>query len=442
MLVEVKVLDALLASALAPYSRNYGASPFRSTSRSALPARSIQMLIYYTAGEVMAKNSAAEAYIARANARVWKPPGDLHALERMSSSDAVNQTKVVSKNHERRQERWINLLVLQSEDPLGSTSLLADIVKGSATIFPTLDSSKQFLELVKDLIKIIGPQRRLLSMISALCAGGRLSTRTHQEACVRALWMNPKDRYAFGLSFHEIHGTRPADVSRVLGSVKDIPRQRSDLLRSNEAKARSDEKSQFDDADAGEYAPVVASWRPPGTREKPEEWHPNTNALWWAPEDMDLPVSGTRNPSLDNSSPDHLPWPDRPSAADVSIAIKRKKKAIASRSSWENLGLLPLVPVEWLLWPLEPENLCLKVTGRELSPELLKSHDAPLNAQNRPPKGSPRVPPNQDYQNAAESRVASEMERFNRHKLLVRISRAKFQCNTRFQSFRSLTQLA
>jgi hypothetical protein len=224
-----------------------------------------------------------------------------------------------------------------------------------------------------------------------------------------------------------------------LGSVKEIPRQRSGLLRLNEAKARSDEKSQFDDANLGENAPVVASWRPPGTREKPEEWHPNTNALWWAPEEMNLPVFGTRNPSLDNSSPDHLPWPDRPSAADVSIAIKRKKKAIASRSSWENLGPLPLVPIEWLLWPLEPENLCLKVTGREFSPELLKSHDVPLNAQSRSPKGSPRDPPNQDYQNAAESRVASEMERFDRHKQLVRISRARFQYYTRFQSFRSLT---
>jgi len=256
-------------------------------------------------------------------------------------------------------------------------------------------------------------------MISALCAGGRLSTRTHQEACVRALWMKPKDRYAFGLSFHEIHETETADVSRVLGLVKGIPRQRSDTMRSNAGMTRSDEKSQFGGVDPGEYAPVVASWRAPGTREKPEEWYPNTNALWWAPEDMNIPVVGSRNPSLDNSSPDHLPWPDNPTAADVSIAIKRKKKAVANRSSWENLGSMPLVPIEMLLWPLEPENLCLKVTGQELSPEILNSHDVPLNAQKHSKEGSQRICPDQDDEIVAESQIGSDIARFNRHKQLV-----------------------
>lgn len=357
--MEVKVLDALIESTLAPYSRKYGASPFRNISECDVSAYSIQMLLYYTSSEMVAKNSAAQAYVARSTARVWKSSGIKHAIDCMchrSEDPQIQAPTSKLEKHERVQERWINLLIYQSADPLGSTLLLTELVKGSTAIFPTPASSNDFLQLIKALIRNIGPERRLLSMISALCAAGGISTRAHQEACVRALWMQPKDRYAFGLTFHELPEAKPKEVTSNPVTLKKAPRNK------RSSATESYEKTQLvgGDTTTTSHSEIAVCWHSPGSRESPTEWRADNDALWFAPEDLGLLVVGSRNPSLENTSPDcKYNWPSDPTTADISDAINiRETIKIDHDETLVDLGQMPLVPIQHLLWPLEPQRLC------------------------------------------------------------------------------------
>ena len=374
MLVEVKVLDAVLASALAPYNRNLGTSPF--SNNTMMAARNVQILLYYTAGKMVAKNSAAQTYIARATARAWKSPGIWYEASSRRSHSSSEEIGVVQGEHERTLERWIDLLVYQSKDPLGSTSLLTVLLKGNTKAFSTSASSERFLNLVKDLIKSIGPQPRLLSMVSALCTSEGLSTRTHQEACVRKLWMDPIDRYAFGVSFHEFRQDETQNGDNSRQRYSDLPKELESKLGGRNTRFVGDE-------DPNTYAQVVVSWCALGSTDISSKWQPNENALWYAPADLGLPVFGFHNPSLECTSPENDSWPIHKSAAqDLSEEARAKRKSAMDCTPPKDLGSLPLVPIEWLLWPLEPEKLCLEVTHKKLPNELQNEFATPFKSRN------------------------------------------------------------
>ena len=354
------------------------------------------------ANAVVTKCSAAQAYVARATARCW----------------VAHQGAEASEKHLRKQERWLNLLVLQSEDPLGSTTLLTNLVRSaSISVFSSRDVSTRFLVLVKQLIKSVGPQSRLLSLFSALCAAGGHPTRAYQEACVRHLWMKPADRYAFGITFHECHTPEAIEQVALFGQK---PRYRHHVPPNQQPGAREDSKPRFvGDVAFNGYSPVVACWRAPGTRDRPTDWKGDGGSLWWAPEELNLPVVGARNPSQENSSPAQPPWPDQ-DALPSSVVGTKKTKKISKSSDHLDLGLLPLVPVELFLWPLEPDRLCLLVTGEDFQSYMTNPHAPTAHTSIDGPRGRLNYMPQREAQGeAAKALHAIKAKRFQRHKQLV-----------------------
>jgi len=216
----------------------------------------------------------------------------------------------------------------------------------------------------------------VLSLLSALCFEEGTPTRTNQEQCVRALWMAPLDRYAFGLTLHEINTPAAHAAVKAYGQP---PRSRWDRAQGLPPRAvgasvrflgddawaasgggRSGDGGGDGGDGGGAWHPVCVAWKAPATPKamaaasRSEDdalaWAGNCGALWWGASRLGL--GGAVVGSLDVASLDTNPNqpPPLPGSREV--------------------GALDLISVEHLLWPLEPERLCPLVTGVAFNPDL------------------------------------------------------------------------
>jgi len=211
--------------------------------------------------------------------------------------------------------------VYQSEDELGSANVLTELIKSSQA-FSAKVYSTEFIRLIKSIIGRIGPQRRLLDVLSALCFVGGVPSKVRQEMCIRELLSDP---YAYGLSLHELPD---------LAGKPDVPEVRPRVERSAKlqeklrglpkvASSKGGKGRYLGEAENNAYAPVLVAWSSP---EGAQGWEGGSGkGLWWSAEWLGLPR------------------PDQ-----VYAGNEHKDK-----------GYLDLVPIEYLLWPLDP-HMCYK----------------------------------------------------------------------------------
>jgi len=154
--VDTKLLDALFEAALAPYNRSFQRRPFEGAPPG---ARAVQVLLFYACRSIVGSCRHAQAYVGRRTSRIWLaelPP--LSKSGRRAPRVAHAEGGAHTGEACRRAEKWVNILVLQASDPLGSTELLTDLVR-TANVLGSGGAAK-FLKLVKELIRTVGPQPR------------------------------------------------------------------------------------------------------------------------------------------------------------------------------------------------------------------------------------------------------------------------------------------
>jgi hypothetical protein len=103
----------------------------------------------------------------------------------------------------RERKPWQKVLVDQCEDGYGATVLLALLFTSSRLILHKIVNDG-LLEGFKGLIKKCGPHPRLIRLFASTCWVEGRPVKAFQEACVRKLWMVEEDRYAVGVTFHEM----------------------------------------------------------------------------------------------------------------------------------------------------------------------------------------------------------------------------------------------
>jgi len=414
--VEVNLLDALFAAALAPYNRSFQRKPFGDHVASGVP-RAVQMCLYSAAAAVVSGCGHAQRYVGRQASRLWVMPlpdsisgisgGSGGGSSTAQPAPPASPAAAGGSTAHRREERWVNILVLQSEESLGASALLTDLVR-AAKVFASRADADVFLQLVKQLVTGVGPQPRLLGLLSALCFEEGSASRANQEACVRGLWLHPADRYLFGITFHACDHL-PDAVAEV-DRLGQPPRTRHGLPLDKQppAVARGSARFVGDDGPANSYGPVCAAWRSPPAG---EEWGEDSDALWWAPEKLGV---GERVGHLDVA--DLGPSPALPTPA--------------ARPSRED-GDLGLVLVEHLLWPLEPERLCPLVFGVPFDKNLLDT-DSSSSSSSFVSQAKPRASKSSSDRGRSSSvlmREAREGERrrFKAHKVLAEYAVAELE---------------
>jgi hypothetical protein len=93
-------------------------------------------------------------------------------------------------------------LCLPGEDPFGATVTLTQLLSSSREIVRKL-VNPGMIKTFRDLLRRCGPETRLINVFSAICFVEGRPERINQESCLRLLWIDPKDRYGFGVTFHE-----------------------------------------------------------------------------------------------------------------------------------------------------------------------------------------------------------------------------------------------
>ena len=88
---------------------------------------------------------------------------------------------------------WIDIISLQSEDPLGATVTLSRLLVGSAEIARQIVSPKLLLGFLQ-LIQRNGPQPRLIQLFSATCICDGQPITENQEMVLRMLWLDSHSR--------------------------------------------------------------------------------------------------------------------------------------------------------------------------------------------------------------------------------------------------------
>ena len=184
-------------------------------------------------------------YFARRWSRTWVRPGEPSPGELLTASAATGGGELTFSDDEsddpgsgggggpggwgtgpraarRRWGLWRNIIIGQGEDSLGATVTLGQLLKSSEAIAKKLVIN-DLIDRFKGLIAKCGPELRLINIFGALCFVEGRPSKANQEMCVRKLWMNPADRYAFGATFHEVGRTADADsLAYRLGSPPTI----------------------------------------------------------------------------------------------------------------------------------------------------------------------------------------------------------------------------
>jgi hypothetical protein len=259
-------------------------------------------------------NLLCQDYFSRRTSRVWR-----HALSSASSS-AHNATEGISEDEEngeirRESELWRNIIIDQGEDSLGATVTLGQLLRSSESIVNKLVNN-ELMDRFKNLVAKCGPELRFINLFTAICYVEGKPSRANQEMCVRKLWMNIPDRYAFGVTFHE--GIEQKGAKNFDKTPLKVPPLRPRAPPTAPA-------SYLGKTEDNMYHPVCIAWS------GYFQWTPNCGALWWSPSALKLPTVGEHK------------------APGVQAPVH-------------------YVPIEHVMWVLDPYRLCKPVTGLHWKP--------------------------------------------------------------------------
>lgn len=219
----------------------------------------------------------------------------------------------------------------------GISIILGSLIQSSEKIVRMLVNDG-LVDRFKRLIGVTGPDERLVSLFASMCSLKGQPSRVNQEMCTRKLWMKPRDRFAVGVSFRECSSAH----LRHYGEVVDVDGATVEAGRRNRVRPDAFECSaaSFLGCDGSDdYAPICVAWA------GADEWSKDCGRLWWSAKSLGLPVVERRPIEADVEADD---------PGDASVFVD-------------------YVPIEHVLWVLEPERLCKAVTRQRWEPAAHKS---------------------------------------------------------------------
>ena len=311
--VDCKVMDAVFDAAVASYNRAlWRQRPFEAAPFAEHP-RAVQKFLYVAVQRCLHNNRGGQAYFAARAARSWYSPGGGGGGESQAAAGRAPAAPPLGPAV-RQWVLWRDLVIAQGEDALGATVTLSNLLAASGAIVKKLVNN-ELLERFKGLVAKCGPEPRLLNLFTATCFVEGRPSSTNQEMCLRKLWMTVADRYAFGATFHE----QPGAAHRPYGPI-ELPSGQTHSGPHARAPASSPGAYLGKRSD-NTWDPVAVAWTGAPRRAG------GCGRLFWDAEGLGLGAAGTRD------------------SGDGAV------------------GALELVPIDQLLWALEPERLCGPVTG-------------------------------------------------------------------------------
>jgi hypothetical protein len=228
----------------------------------------------------------------------------------------------------RRFVLWRNFAIDKMSETHGISIIMSSLIQSSDKIVSVLVNDG-LVERFKRLIEITGPDERLVSLFASMCSLKGRPSRANQEMCTRKLWMKPRDRYAVGVSFHEC----PVSAAQRYGPVLDVDgspvEAGSRMVNSVERDGKHAPSLFLGSGGDASYSPVCIAWA--GS----ENWSVDCCRLWWSASSLGLPV-----------------MKKHPIPPDLEVG-----------DSGDNTAVVEYVPIEHVLWVLEPDRLCKSVTG-------------------------------------------------------------------------------
>jgi hypothetical protein len=308
---EVKLFDAVFEAALAPY--NHAAlmgksSPFDSSDNNEA-IMAVQKFLYVTIQRIVRSNLLGQDYFARRTSRVWR-----HITPTIGA-DGISEEEEDLEEISRHSELWRNIIIDQGEDSLGATVTLGQLLRSSESIVNKLVNN-ELMDRFKNLVAKCGPELKFINLFTSICYVEGKPSRANQEMCVRKLWMNIPDRYAFGVTFHE----------NIVPETKLNYDKRPIITFAERNRAPAKAPAAFlGKTKENIYKPIHVAWS------GHFKWTPNCGALWWNATALKLPVSG-----------------------------ERKEEGVKA--------VIQYVPIEHMMWVLDPNKLCKAVTGVHWKP--------------------------------------------------------------------------
>jgi len=192
---DLKLVDAVFAMGLAPYTRTYPAKPF-ADDRALLGPRGVQKLVHACLQRMVASNDTSELYFGSRSCLTGDGPAGAPV-----------------------RRGYLEVLKRQLEDALGS----------AVTLSKLLSSNRQLLtehatpSLVADFARMVcelGPQPRLMSFFEAICVVDSVPVMANQEMLLKLLWHDPPTRRQLFIEAVEV----PVELLGKLGTpLPDLP---------------------------------------------------------------------------------------------------------------------------------------------------------------------------------------------------------------------------
>ena len=159
-------MDAVFAATLAPYERTAPAHPFDDPAHAAsmANAKAIAKFLQVVLQVTCAGNKANQDYMGRR--RITRGGRTL---------------------------LWMDHILLQLEDPLGSAVTLSALLNKSAALMKKYATADLVLRF-NGMIRKLGPQPRLVSFFGAICSVAGQPIKANQEMVLRLCWMREEVR--------------------------------------------------------------------------------------------------------------------------------------------------------------------------------------------------------------------------------------------------------
>jgi hypothetical protein len=308
---DMKLMDSLFDFGTTPYDRTFPASPWGTEIMNG--PMGIQKFIHVILQRMCHGSFASQEYFGRRTSLV-------------RSGDATSKTYAP--------QLWMDTILEQLEDPLGPAVTLAKLLSSNEGLLKKYATPKLVTRFA-DMVKLLGPQPRLVNFFEAICTVQGRAVKANQEMVLRLTWMNPEVRARTYLQLHvvdydQIPAQKPyGPVSLPGGGFTDGKLKRNEMGHHPGNFIGKD----YYEREEG-FAPVYISWSGDGS------WKRGIDALWWSPESLGIPSFRVKDVNDNNE----------------------------------------IVRLEELCWVLNPQDLCEPITGIAWSDyETKKDLDSNLN---------------------------------------------------------------
>jgi hypothetical protein len=247
---DMKLLDAMYITTLAPYKRTSPDHPFDHPNHKneMNSARAIQKFCHVVLQLMMKQNPVSQAYFG--NCRL---PG----------------------HSDKDRQLFMDNMMSQLEDPLGSAVTLSQLLNSSSDLMERY-ASKDLVDKFADMIYRLGPQPRLISFFSSVCSVNGTPIKANQEMILRQIWLKEEVREKLLVQvFTEPISKRPVNSEY---KMQDTDRFLSDVTKFPEAYIGKTEAESPDF-----FAPVYITW--------PSSYHwKQDSAMFHGPDELGYPV--------------------------------------------------------------------------------------------------------------------------------------------------------